>query len=118
MGKPRDEVLEALDELVAALQANSEGNRIALERAALIRRERMAGKRYTEMVSAQSSPLIVDVLNQNLERLLTAGGRFRRAEARALHDEGMTMERIAELFGVTRQRVSALLKTPPPSGRS
>jgi multiple sugar transport system substrate-binding protein len=29
---------------------------------------------------------------------------------KALYDEGMTMEQIAELFGVTRQRVSALLR--------
>lgn len=29
---------------------------------------------------------------------------------RLLHAEGMTMEQIAERFGVTRQRVSALLR--------
>ena len=28
----------------------------------------------------------------------------------ALHREGMTMDEIAKLFGVTRQRVSALLR--------
>jgi predicted XRE-type DNA-binding protein len=27
-----------------------------------------------------------------------------------LHEEGITMDRIAELFGVTRQRVSGLLR--------
>ena len=31
-------------------------------------------------------------------------------EARVLHGEGMTMDQIAKLFGVTRQRVSALLR--------
>ena len=46
----------------------------------------------------------------NLVALVDAGSRLRRAEARALHVEGMTMEQIADLFGVTRQRVSALLK--------
>jgi DNA-binding transcriptional regulator LsrR (DeoR family) len=34
----------------------------------------------------------------------------RRAEARALYAEGLTMDQIAERFGVTRQRVSALLR--------
>ena len=34
----------------------------------------------------------------------------RRAEARALYDEGLTMDEIATLFGVTRQRVSGLLR--------
>ena len=105
-----DEVLAALEELVDALKANSERNRIALERAEAIRRAREAGRPYSEIVNDESRPLIVDVLNQNLERLVTSGARFRRAEAKALHDEGVTMERIAHIFGVTRQRVSALLK--------
>jgi predicted transcriptional regulator len=34
----------------------------------------------------------------------------RRTEARTLHREGLTMDQIAQLFGVTRQRVSALLR--------
>jgi transposase len=38
------------------------------------------------------------------------GNRVRRTEARALHGEGMTMDEIAKLFGVTRQRISALLR--------
>ena len=33
-----------------------------------------------------------------------------RLLARALYDEGMTMEQIAAKFGVTRQRVSSLLR--------
>lgn len=106
-----DEVLDALEDLVEALEANSERNRLALQRAAAIRAARREGKTYSEIVSDESRPLIVDVLNQNLDRLLTSGARFRRAEAKALHDEGVTMERIAEIFGVTRQRVSALLKS-------
>jgi transcriptional regulator with XRE-family HTH domain len=40
----------------------------------------------------------------------TLGADVRRAEARALYEEGLTMEQIAEHFGVTRQRVSALLR--------
>jgi CRP-like cAMP-binding protein len=44
------------------------------------------------------------------ERLAKAASRLRRTQARALREEGMTTDRIAELFGVSRQRVSALLK--------
>ena len=35
---------------------------------------------------------------------------MRRAEAHALYAEGLTMDQIAERFGVTLQRVSALLR--------
>lgn len=106
-----DEVLDALDDLLDALRENAERNRIALARAEAIRAARNDGKSYSEIVSDESRPLIVEVVNQNLDRLVTSGARFRRAEAKALHDEGVTMERIAEIFGVTRQRVSALLKS-------
>jgi predicted transcriptional regulator len=39
-----------------------------------------------------------------------AGSGWRRAQAHALHDESVSINRIAELYGVTRQRVSALLR--------
>ena len=113
-----DEVLAALDELVETLQANGERIHVALERAEAIRAARREGRGYTEIVTDEARPLIVDVLNQNLDQLVTSGARFRRAEAKALHDEGLTMERIAEIFGVTRQRVSALLKSAQANGNA
>ena len=50
------------------------------------------------------------MLSLNMAALETAGAEFRAAQARSLHDEGMTMDTIGELFGVTRQRISALLR--------
>ena len=113
-----DEVLAALDELVETLRANGERIQVALARAESIRAARRDGRGYAEIVTDEARPLIVDVLNQNLDHLVTTGARFRRAEAKALHDEGLTMERIAEIFGVTRQRVSALLKSAQANGNA
>ena len=45
----------------------------------------------------------------SFKKLSDAGARFRRAQARALHDEGMTMDEIAKVFGCTRQRISTLI---------
>ncbi|HVL98941.1 MAG TPA: hypothetical protein VM324_06600 [Egibacteraceae bacterium] len=109
--EPRDEVLEALDELVAALRDSTKANEQALKRADQIRRARNRGATYGEIVSGDDEPLIVHVTRANLNRLLEAASRFQRAQARALHAEGFTMERIGEIFGVTRQRVSALLRS-------
>jgi hypothetical protein len=106
-----EELLVALDELVVALRENSARNAQAIERAAEIRRERAAGKPWSEIVSGDR-PLIVELLTRNLEALTTSGSRLRRLEARALHDEGLSMERIGRLFGVTRQRISELLRQP------
>jgi hypothetical protein len=106
-----EELLVALDELVTALHENSARNVQAIERAEEIRRERAAGKPWSEIVSGDR-PLIVELLTRNLQALTTAGSQLRRLEARALHDEGLSMERIGRLFGVTRQRISELLRQP------
>jgi len=106
-----DTVLEALDGLVRALRANQSRIEATIARAERIREQREAGLSYREIESGEQRPLIVELTRDNLAALVEAGSRLRRAEARALHAEGMTMEQIAELFGVTRQRVSALLRS-------
>jgi hypothetical protein len=111
-----DELLAALDELVAALHQNNARNAEAIARAEEIKRERAAGRAWSEIVSGER-PLIVELLTRNLEALTTYGSRLRRLEARALHDEGLSMERIGALFGVTRQRISELLRQPQKGGR-
>lgn len=105
-----DEVLAALDAVGEALEANAEAGREVQRRKAWVRRRRASGASYREIVESEERPIIVEILAANLERLARAGSRLRRAEAHALHREGLTMDRIAELFGVSRQRVSALLR--------
>ncbi len=104
-----DDVLAALDNLEAVLRGNSERIRTAIRRADEIRRLRERGHRYSEIVPIEERPLIVELITRNLNELSEASSRFRRVEARALYSEGLTMAEIADLFGVTRQRVAALL---------
>ena len=106
-----DEVVEALEELGAAMKRNAERIDAVMTRLELLRRERESGKPWREIVQQEERPLIVEIIGQNLDELYTAGGRLRRVQARVLHEEGLSMEQIAQLFGVTRQRVSALLRT-------
>lgn len=109
-----DPVIEALDELVDALHRNIEANRTAMEQAGTIKDLREQGLDYREIADETGSPLVVQLVTENLDRLRIHGARLRQAQATALHSEGMTMEEIAELFGVTRQRISALLKEARP----
>ncbi len=106
---PPDSALDALDELCAAVRESVAAAALILERAETIRGQRAAGLSYTEIVPVEAKPLIVELISDTMGRLAETGSAWRREEARALHREGMTMERIAQLFGVTRQRVSALL---------
>ena len=109
-----DDVLAALDDLVKALNLSTEANRAMLRRAATLRRARARGLPYREVVTAEQRPLIVEMLRDSQEAVVTAGSRFRRAEAAALRAEGLTLDEIASLFGVTRQRVIALLADAKP----
>jgi hypothetical protein len=111
--------LAALDELEAVLNEASDRNLAALSRARAIREMRERGLRYSEIVPREERPLVVELLTHTLNDLSDVGSKFRRVEARALYSEGLTMAQIAELFGVTRQRIAALLHPPVESdGRS
>jgi ParB-like chromosome segregation protein Spo0J len=105
-----DEFLEALTALEDILEDHGNRSRLIKKRIAQIRRGRAKGASYTDLVSNSDSPLIVQLLTESSIALGTGGADVRRAEARALYAEGLTMEQIAERFGVTRQRVSTLLR--------
>ena len=105
-----DDVLEALDALLVVLHESTVRNQEATRRAQTIRRLRSRNRSYREIFASDERALIQQVTRQNLDHLLRVSARLRRAEAKALHAEGMTMEEIAVLFGVTRQRISVLLR--------
>jgi DNA-directed RNA polymerase specialized sigma subunit len=101
---------KALRDLERALEANARRMAKIERRIAEIRRQRSAGRSYREIVEAAEGDLSVQLITEATQALDQFGARVRRAEALALYEEGMTMEEIAEKFGVTRQRVSALLR--------
>ena len=118
-----DEVQAALEAVIGALRDNIEGSKRAIANAERISGLRREGRDYQEILDAEERPLVVEQITENLDRLSEHGARLRRAEAAELYASGLTMEQIAELFGVTRQRVSAVLSaaepaTPPDGGRS
>ena len=105
-----DPVLDALERLVSDLRENIDSNTAAIARARTIADMRSQGLPYRQIADETGRPLVVELITENLERLRMSGAELRRAQAEALHDEGLTMGEIAELFGVTRQRVSAILR--------
>jgi DNA-directed RNA polymerase specialized sigma24 family protein len=105
-----DAFLEALTVLEDALADNQRRATLIQRRIAQLRRLRSGGASYAEIVSSKDGPLIVQLLTESSAALDTSGASVRRAEALALYAEGLTMEQIAERFGVTRQRVSILLR--------
>jgi DNA-directed RNA polymerase sigma subunit (sigma70/sigma32) len=102
--------LAALRQLDLALDENIDRARRMKQRIAELEDACLSGRPIKEIVPEAQTPPIVRLLTESAEALHEHGSRVRRAEARALHREGLTMDQIARLFGVTRQRVSALLR--------
>lgn len=117
--KAAQSLLEALDGLEAVFDELAQQRRFVVRRAALIRRRLAAGLPLSAVVESETQPLIVQSVRDTSTRFVDAFSKFQRAEARALYREGMTMETIANLFGVSRQRIASLLAggTVEPAGR-
>lgn len=108
-GDDSEPLLSALAELVRTAADVERAVHLLTARADGMRTARRAGGRWRDIVDSEERPLIAEMLTDTISRFEAAGTRFRREKARALHDEGMTMEQIAHLFGLSRQRISALL---------
>lgn len=108
--EPSDAALAALDKLEMVLRETTKLNQAVIRRVHFIRRLRNRGHFYSEIIPMEERPLIVELLTRALSEVSEASSRFRKAEAQALYSEGLTMTQIAQLFGVTRQRVAVLLR--------
>lgn len=105
-----DSALEALEDLAETLDEGAQDLGRMSDRAhRLVEAHRAGGGRWSRTVAGERRPLLVEELGKLLTRLDGSAGRFRRLEALALRGEGLTQERIAQLFGVSRQRVAVLL---------
>jgi hypothetical protein len=106
----RDPVLEALEQLLKSLHEGVGRLETAIRLATEMRERRLDGEEYWEIEEAIDGPSVPDRITTNLLVLQAKARRLRKAGARALREEGLTLEEVAQLFGVSHQRVSALLR--------
>jgi len=81
-----------------------------------MRRRRRRGWSWSRIISSEGSDDPLATVMKIVTILGRASGALRRALARSLRDEGMRVTDIASLFGVSRQRVSALSRRTPAEG--
>lgn len=105
-----ERLLAALVEIEAGAAENVQRSREIQKRVRFLRKRLEAGDELIELVEREEPPRVVELISSNITVLETAGSELRAAQALALRSEGLTIEAIADLFGVTRQRISALLK--------
>lgn len=106
----RSELRTALTEIDAATRENVARSQEIQARVQWLIAALDEGGDIVEIAEREARPLVVEMITSNIETLQSIGSQMRQAEARALRAEGATMEWIADLFGVTRQRISALLR--------
>lgn len=114
-GPAPDPASRALADLVTVIDDCLERLQAARVRAEHLMAERRAGTTWLDIVTAESRPLVVETVSTVMSALAQAGSAFRREQAHALQAERVSINRIAALFGVTRQRISALLRGRPDS---
>jgi hypothetical protein len=107
---PDEEAIRVLLRLVGDLESCSVQLQAAQERAEQLLAARASGRSWEEIVAGETRPLVVETISTVLGTLSTSGHVWRRQQAAALQAEGVSINRIAAMFGVTRQRISALLK--------
>lgn len=109
----RDVFLTTLEDLLDATNSNLERTNLIRQRIDDLRSQVAAGTSIEEALTNEPTPLIVELITENIAALQNVGARLRWAEASILREEGMSAADIARLFGVSRQRISALLTNPP-----
>ena len=117
----QDPASRALESLVSELDACIAQLEHARNRSVKLLDRRRSGRPWLEIVTGEDRPLVVESISTVLGSLATAGHAWRLEQASALQAEDVSINRIAALFGVTRQRISALLRErdardAPPGG--
>lgn len=101
---------DALDAVGLTLDGAQAHRKHVERRVRLIRRQLASGRLLSEIVVDEEQPLIVRIMRDASSEMVDAFSRLQRAEAQLLHAEGISMERIGRLFGISRQRVAELVR--------
>jgi len=81
-----------------------------------MRERRLDGAGFDEVESGIDDPGIHELITTTLLVVQSKSRRLRQAWALTLRSEGRTLQEIADLFGVSHQRVSALLRRDASAG--
>src|SRR3954453_2110013 len=104
-----DPALDALLTLRAALKTTDDWLRHAVQRTDDIEAFRQQGYSWQQVLATEDRPLMSDLVSRHIALLAEVTNRFRREEVRCLHAEGLKIEAIADIFGVSVAHVDAMV---------
>ena len=109
--------LLALDGLAAAIEDNVRDERILAKQVRQLRADRTKGRSWHDLLGHKTCPPVIELSTRVLGRATVVSAALRRRLARGLRAEGATTPAIGEIFDVSHQRVSTLLREGTSSGR-
>lgn len=101
---------QALTEIEQHIGANIQRGQEIQRRVKHLQAQVREGAGVAEVLREEESPRSVEMITINMKTLEMVGSELRASLAITLRNEGLTLAEIADLFGVTRQRISALLR--------
>ncbi|HMD45719.1 MAG TPA: hypothetical protein VKG43_06145 [Acidimicrobiales bacterium] len=93
-----------------SVEAASRDGRLLSQRVRRLRAAREHGRSWGDILNAEPDPGALQLVTRMLARLSSASGSLRTALARALRSEAEAIPGIAARFGVSHQRISAILR--------
>ena len=116
----------ALNQIAEVADETARDQQRVSRRARSMSRQRLLGWSWSQILERERQPGLLVLMDRSARRLHEVTGRFRTALAQALVGEGFSTRQVAKIYGVTHQRISAMLSragpaptppvtTPPPA---
>lgn len=102
----------ALDEVAEVAEVTALEQQRLVRRARSMSRKYRLGRSWSQILQQERQPGLLDLLARSARRLVDLSGRFRQTLAQALVAEGLSTRQVAKTFGVTHQRISAMMNRP------
>jgi hypothetical protein len=104
-----DPDLTTFEEVADTLDQAAGDSTTAARQVRRLRAERIRGRPWREVLSRPAARSLLELVGAAAGELSRTTGRLRRAIVHALLDDGLRVKQIADILGVSHQRISSVI---------